>query len=152
MDFLNPGRWLLYGAFVAALALGAWRIHHNIDQGGYDRAMRETAAAVAAQVAIGKQKSADLLSDALILERVKNAEIKAIDGRLNIALGELRNRPERRTDVPETAGACAGATGAELSRPDGEFLERLAADADRQRAALKQCYEVYDKVRAVVAP
>ena len=31
----------MYAAFAAALTLGAWRVHHVIDQGGYDRAVAE---------------------------------------------------------------------------------------------------------------
>ena len=31
----------MYAALAAALTLGAWRVHHVIDQGGYDRAEAE---------------------------------------------------------------------------------------------------------------
>lgn len=41
LAWLNPGTWLLYGSLVAALALGAWRLHHVIDEGGYERAEAE---------------------------------------------------------------------------------------------------------------
>lgn len=53
----------------------------------------------------------------------------------------LRNRHERPA-VPASgaATACqAGATGAELSRPDAEFLVGEAARADAIRAALERC-------------
>lgn len=52
----------------------------------------------------------------------------------------LRNRPERR--MPATSacsGDGSGSTGAQLSRPDGEFLARLAASADRTAADLRAC-------------
>lgn len=49
---------------------------------------------------------------------------------LNAQLDGLRNRPMRRVEVIR-GGACTGVTGAELSRPDGEFLEREAARAQR---------------------
>ena len=51
MSWLNPYTWLLYGSLMAALLLGAWRVHHNIDQGGYDRADAEWQAKVNIQKA-----------------------------------------------------------------------------------------------------
>jgi hypothetical protein len=67
---------------------------------------------------------------------------------LDIALDGLRDRPERPAGMPEGARTgCAGGTGAELSRPDGEFLAREAARADGIRAGLEACYSVIDKVK-----
>lgn len=43
---LVPLRFWLYGALMAALTLGAWRLHHVIDQQGYERAKAECVAAV----------------------------------------------------------------------------------------------------------
>jgi hypothetical protein len=51
MSWLNPYTRLLYGSLMAALLLGAWRVHHNIDQGGYDRADAEWQAKVKSQKA-----------------------------------------------------------------------------------------------------
>lgn len=53
----------------------------------------------------------------------------------------LRNRAERpELSASGAALACqAGATGAELSRPDAEFLVGEAARADQLRAALERC-------------
>ena len=48
MEWLNPGRWLLYAAFVA-LVLGAWRLEEHIEAKGYARAVAEAAAAAAQQ-------------------------------------------------------------------------------------------------------
>jgi hypothetical protein len=74
------------------------------------------------------------------------ARIEVINGRLRIALDGLRDRPDR--PLPETPRAdCAGATGAELSKRDGEFLTWLASRADRHRAALKLCYDYADSLR-----
>lgn len=65
----------------------------------------------------------------------------------------LRNRPERPSDgsLPNPAAAGPGTTactGAQLYRDDGEFLARIAADADRLRAAVEHCAAAYDAVRA----
>lgn len=69
----------------------------------------------------------------------------------DVAVAGLRDRPTRGTPATSTAGpsapACKGATGAELSREDGEFLVGEAARADATRAALNQCYAQYDTVR-----
>jgi hypothetical protein len=63
------------------------------------------------------------------------------------ALGRLSDRPDRPTEgaaeLPEDSNAGAvpadGCTGAELFRPDAEFLIREARRADQLRAALKAC-------------
>ena len=78
---------------------------------------------------------------------VKNYEAKVagIRSTLDTALNSLRDRPERAAGVSEAPRIdCAGGTGAELSRPDGEFLEREAARANTIRAGLVACYEVID--------
>lgn len=63
----------------------------------------------------------------------------------------MRQRSERRTasggGVPEAPAACAGTTGAELSRPDAAFLVGFAQRADEQRAALAACYSAYDALK-----
>ena len=47
--WLNPGRWVLYGAFVAALLLGIYTLDKSRQAIGYDRAQAEhTAAALVA--------------------------------------------------------------------------------------------------------
>lgn len=66
----------------------------------------------------------------------------------------LRHRPERPAggaDLPRAAAAAPGpaaCTGAELYRDDAALLVRIAADADRLRAAVEQCQAAYDAVRA----
>lgn len=80
-------------------------------------------------------------------KEIRDAEFEAINARLLSALGELRKRPVR---LPETARpACQGATGAELSGRDAEFLAGLAARADKLRAELDACHGWID---AVVMP
>lgn len=75
-------------------------------------------------------------------------QISGIRGNLAVALGSLRDRPERPRDLPAAARAdCAGGTGAELSRPDAEFLSREAARADELRAGLETCYAYADTLR-----
>lgn len=72
-------------------------------------------------------------------------EVSTVRRNLDLALDSLRHRPERPADLPEAPRAdCAGATGAELSRPDAEFLSRQAARADEIRAGLDACYRHVD--------
>ena len=59
--WLNPARWMLYAAFAAALTLGAWRVHHVIDQGGYDRAEAEYAAAALKASEAARVKEQELI-------------------------------------------------------------------------------------------
>jgi hypothetical protein len=82
----------------------------------------------------------------------RNVEVATINRKLNTALGELRTRPERTTTisgskVPGTPTACVGATGAELAKPDAEFLAGYAADAARLEAELTKCETAYNALR-----
>lgn len=84
------------------------------------------------------------------IEQDKTNEIATIRAAHARQLGSLQNRPDRKPAspgaVPGTAPACAGSTGAELSRPDAGFLAGEAARADELRAALSACYSAYDSV------
>lgn len=67
---------------------------------------------------------------------------------LDTALDSLRDRPERPAGMPEgSRAACAGGTGAELSRSDAEFLARESARADDIRDGLEACYSAVDAVK-----
>lgn len=80
--------------------------------------------------------------------KTQAAAMARINAGLRRDLDGLRNRPERPADLPETArAACQGTTGAELSRPDAEFLVGEAARADEQRAGLDACYQVMDALQ-----
>ncbi|MGZ9713890.1 hypothetical protein ACXX82_24135 [Glaciimonas sp. GNP009] len=80
----------------------------------------------------------------------RNKKIAAINDRLSAALYELRARPARRGNADSegagTTGQCAGASGAELSRPDAGFLEGEAARADQYVIELNGCHKEYDAV------
>jgi len=77
-------------------------------------------------------------------------EQAAINDRLNDDLNRLRKRPDRRHVPDNTDATCQGATGAELSRQDSNFLTREAARADRLRTALKTCYTYADTVESKI--
>lgn len=101
---------------------------------------------------IARTTERDLSTKALATEQGKQNEIATINARLSAALASLRSRPERPTTAGQLSSAaadCKGATGAELYRGDGEFLARIAARADEQRAALAACYQQYDDARQI---
>lgn len=63
----------------------------------------------------------------------------------------MRQRSDRRPApsgaASQASATCKGTTGAELSRPDAEFLIGEATRADSQRAALSACYQAYDSLK-----
>ncbi len=80
-----------------------------------------------------------------VIARRHSAEVSTVRRNLDIALDSLRSRPDRPAGMPEAARTdCEGGTGAELFRPDAEFLAREAARADDVRAGLQTCYDHVD--------
>ena len=69
-----------------------------------------------------------------------------ITNQRDVYLNRLRSRSNR---MPKTSKTnCKGATGAELSRPDAEFLTgQIAARADKIREALSTCYRYADSLQ-----
>lgn len=83
--------------------------------------------------------------------RARLAAVAADRDRLADSLRHRPERPASGADVPGAASAGSGptaCTGAELYRDDTEVLVRIAADADRLRAAVEHCAAAYDAVRA----
>jgi len=80
------------------------------------------------------------------LREGKNREIARLNSTVRALTDSLRHRPERPAISAQTAGvgdAASGCTGAELYRPDSEFLVRLAERADKLRLALIACQSAY---------
>jgi hypothetical protein len=120
--------WLIFAAalFGAGFGLGT-----RLKQAEWD-------ADVLARESTARKVEASWAAQIAQARSTRDDEIDRINGRLADALERLRKRPER---MPEASRAtCQGATGAELSGPDGGFLEREAARADDLRAALAECY------------
>lgn len=141
---VNP--WLLLGAVVAAVGLFIAGDYHG--KGVKDTEWRaRTEAAVneaVKQARITEREQQETVTDAI--QRQYWEQVAIADG-LAADLERLRNRPRRPAGVPEAARAdCQGASGRELSAEDAGFLVRLAADADRHRAALAACYAYADAV------
>ncbi len=144
-----PYRILAVVLFAAALvAFGFMKgVQYEVDKTDLRQAAQEKAAMQAHLDAT--QRGLNIMSDALVLEGVKNAQLSDVDRRLNAALGELRKRPDRPASSPSAGDppACVGATGAQLAAGDAEFLERYAADAARLHVAAETCKARYEALR-----
>lgn len=145
MPTLNP--WVILG-FVA-IVIGAYFTGGIVENGRCNNrweAKTETDKRLAVEEAIHLEREQQgVVNDAM---RKQAADQAAINTRLRADLVSLRNRPERATNVSAVSGnRCAGASGAELSRPDAEFLIWEAARADEQRAGLAACYQVMDSLQ-----
>ncbi len=155
MALLSPRLWLALAiaALLAATHGLAYRSGRAAVRAAWDA--QTLAAATQAHAAEQAARTAErALAAAAHNSKVqKNAEITRLTAALDAALDSLRHRPERPavTDLPATAAAGAGCTGAELYRPDGEFLAREAARADTLRAALSQCQAQYTAAGAALS-
>ena len=155
---MNP--WLIVGFVLAVSAAftggylkgdsaGRATVQHQWDQ---ERTQQAEAHAMALEAARNKEQALQASAD--LLRKDKDREIRDLNARAAALTNSLRVRPER--PAPE-ARAVPGATspgpavtvctGAELPRPDAEFLAGEAARADKLRAALKQCLAQYQAVR-----
>lgn len=103
--------------------------------------------------AAARRKERDLWAAVEKLKQEKDSEAKHLAARFQRVIDGLRHRPERPAPadhLPATAGvvvAAAACTGAQLYRPDAEFLARESERADQLRIALKECQASYNEAR-----
>lgn len=130
-------------ALIGAFAGGEWHGRQS-ERAKWEARINKERADAAEEARKSERAKQEQVNAAL---RKQNNELAGINAGLLDDLDRLRSRPGR---VSEGARpGCQGATGAELSRRDAEFLVRLAARADRLRAALAACYEYADTVSEV---
>jgi alkanesulfonate monooxygenase SsuD/methylene tetrahydromethanopterin reductase-like flavin-dependent oxidoreductase (luciferase family) len=152
--FFNP--WVIL-TFVLAV-LGAYGGGHYTGeksgraevQQAWDKEKAEQYAAYAKGQEEARQREQEMQQAADKLRREKDAQIRDINARATALTNSLRDRQERPSkdgSVSGTARSCAGASGAELAKGDGEFLAGYSADAARLQAALDQCVKQYNAVR-----
>lgn len=117
----------------------------------WDQEKAKQMAEYAENMRLAREKEQALQQGADKLREEKDREIRNVNARAAALANSLRDRPERPAEgsaVSSTSGiGQSGCTGKELYREDGEFLVRLAREADELRAALKQCYKQYESVR-----
>lgn len=155
---MNP--WLILSAVLAigAAATGGYYVGKDDGKAEIQQAWDKEKAAQYAQYAkameesIEKQQQLQMGADRLRQE--KDREIRDVTARntaLANSLRERQTRPAQTSSVSSTASVGSSAcTGKELYREDGEFLVRLAREADELRVALKQCYAQYEAARQTV--
>lgn len=140
-----PVRIGLMVAVIAGAGVACWTWRGAIaerDIATIEKSIAQQREQAATEARATERKQQEKVNEAL---REQNSALAGVADKLRLELGRMRNRPERPTVVPEVPrSACEGSTGAELSRPDAEFLAREAARADEIRAGLVACYQVID--------
>ena len=119
-------------------------------QAQWDKEKAKQMAEYAENMRLAREKEQALQQGANNLREEKDRELKKVADTNRILLGSLRNRPERPAEgsaVSSAAGACSGATGAQLAKGDAEFLAGYSADAASLKAALDQCVKQYESLR-----
>lgn len=145
------------GAFVllAALCFG-WHVKDKQEgiSEAVERATSDLIAKYDKALRLEQEKalkaSNDLQAKADKDRQERDDKINRINADLNVALIELRKRPERPSDYtpnPDNPSTC---TGAELYREDAEFLAREAARAERVKQERDYYYQSYEEVRKKV--
>lgn len=142
MPTLNP--WVILGivAMLIGTATGGY-IWGDSNRNTAWLAKTETDKRKSIEQALATERANQERANAAI--RTQAAEQAAINNRLRADLAGLRNRPERPANLSAVSiTRCTGATGAQLSRSDAEFLVGESARADEIRAGLAACYAVID--------
>lgn len=147
--------WLWATLFAGAMATGCVHTHQR-DAARVKLAdltaqvlQQETTRAEIARLAEAGRRAAErnhAAELAAINERTAN-EQKRIDAAVRAALDSVRDRPDRPAGggaVPGGATTTVACTGAQLYRPDAQFLVREAGRADGLRNQLADCRARYD--------
>jgi hypothetical protein len=147
-------RLVAAAAIAVALAASHWKAYTQGEksvQAAWNVEKLELARQTLRLVDARDRTTQDLQDGAAAHRKAKNERIKALDADLAAALGRLSDRPDRPSpsSVPtDTApGAGTGSTGAQLYRPDADFLVREAARAQRLVLDLEQCQARYEQAR-----
>lgn len=144
------------GALVIGLGVGAYA-DHKVMQSRIDKiTIAHTEQLRVREVQRANDERAERSKEQAWTFKLNEVEQRRIDENERLrtiaasATASVQQRPNRQpapaSGSSPTPTACKAATGAELSRPDAEFLIRLAERADEMRAALGACYQAYDSV------
>ena len=141
-------------AVVFAYGVGHWQGDEAGQakvQQAWDKERADSLVKYTEEVEKAREKEQNWQQAADNIRQEKDRELKNIHAR-NTALANIvrdrQARPNEGSTVPSTPGVRqSGCTAKELYREDGEFLVRIAREADDLRAALKQCYAQYESVK-----
>jgi hypothetical protein len=149
---MNP--YVIIGVVVAIGVAGAGGLYQGHQLGkaevqqAWDKEKAEQYAQYAKAQEEARAKEQELQANADKLRKEKDAEIRNITARataLSNSLQQRQTRPTETSSLSSSSGARpASCSGKELYREDGEFLVRIAREADELRTALKQCYTQYE--------
>ncbi len=151
---MNP--YVIIGVVFAIGAAGAGGLYqgHKLGKTEVQQAWDKEKAAQYAEYAKGQEEARrreqELQANADQLRREKDAEIRNINARATALSNSLQHRQSRSEAdcMSSSSGARqASCSGKELYREDGQFLVRIAGEADELRTALKQCYTQYEALR-----
>jgi hypothetical protein len=150
----NP--WVILGVVLAVIAAFSGGYYKGDEAGQayvqqqWDKERADTLVKYTEEVEKAREKEQNWQQAADNIRQEKDRELKNLHARNTALANSLRERPDRPNDgaVPSTPSTGqSGCTGKELYREDGEFLVRIAREADELRAALKQCYAQYESVK-----
>lgn len=134
---------IIFGIIAAITAIGGFSY-----RAGYVACAEETQKTAieslekARKIEREKQRKADEITQ----QNLDN--LAAINAALTDDIIRLQSRKDRGRLSRAAKTECPAATGRELSKPDAEFLVRLAARADQLRSALNACYQYADEIMA----
>lgn len=134
---------LVLGIIIGWVSNG-WRLNASIAS---LKASHAEAHSMVLQETRNREKS--LLEASERLRKDRDAKVKDLNSRLKSVNAELQHRKERDSSKSTDTAACSGATGAELSKQDAEFLAREAARADEVVVQLNYCIAQYNKLKNV---
>lgn len=141
-------------AVVLAFGVGYWKgdeAGQATVQQQWDKEKADAYAKYAEEVEKAREKEQNWQRAADNIRQEKDREIKNLNARATALSNSLRERQTRPAEGSAVSSAASvgqsGCTGKNLFREDGEFLVRIAREADELRAALKQCYTQYEAVR-----
>jgi len=134
--------YLLIGAFLACIATYFFAVEVTDTKW-------EAKTGEAINQAVKKARADEKIKQEKINETIQTQldSLSTINDELNSDLIGLRKREGRRNLSGNSKANCKGASGAELSKPDAEFLTREASRADRIRTALIACYSYSDSLQ-----
>lgn len=153
---MNP--WVILGVVLAVGAAAVGGYHTGKESGmaevqqAWDKEKTAQYAKHAKAMEESVEKQQKLQTSADKLRQEKDREIRDIAARNAALANSLRDRQSRPTTPTSAVSSAASVgpsacTGKDLYREDGEFLVRLAREADEIRTALKQCYAQYDAIQ-----
>lgn len=138
---IRLGGILAVGVLLGWLING-WRLNASI--ASLKASHAEEVGRVLAQA---RERDRSLLEASESLRKDRDAKVKDLNTRLQSVNAELQHRKERDSRKSTDAAACSGATGAELSKQDAEFLAGIAAEADTVVENLNYCIAQYNAIR-----